>query len=66
MTDKITEISKIDFNKINIGTTDSIAEELIRVHKEPGTNQPEVIEDFDPEFSKNNVFESELATAVRR
>ena len=53
--DKITEISKIDFNKINIGTTDSIAEELIRVHKEPGTNQPEVIEDFVAQSAMMNI-----------
>ena len=49
--DRIVEISKIDFNQINIGTTDSIAEELLRVHKEPGTNQEVVIEEFVAKFA---------------
>ena len=44
--DKISKIERVDFNQINLGTTDSIGEEVMRVHKEPGTNQPEVIEDF--------------------
>ncbi|WP_298521578.1 DEAD/DEAH box helicase [uncultured Methanobrevibacter sp.] len=43
---KIVEIERIDFNQINIGTTDSIAEELLRDYKKPGETQPSVIEDF--------------------
>ena len=43
---KIVEIEKIDFNQIYIGTTDSIAEELIRDFKKPGETQPVLIEDF--------------------
>ena len=44
--DKIKAINKIDFNQITIGTMDSVAEEVLRVHKDPGTNLPVVIEDF--------------------
>ena len=51
--DKITQINKIDFNQINIGTTDSIAEEVMRVHKEPGETQPELIEEFVAKEKKN-------------
>ncbi len=43
---KIVEIERIDFNQINIGTTDSVAEELLRDYKKPGETQPVVIEDF--------------------
>lgn len=43
---KIVEIEKIDFNQIYIGTTDSIAEELLRDFKNPGETQPVLIEDF--------------------
>lgn len=43
---KIVEIEKIDFNQIYIGTTDSIAEELLRDFKKPGETQPVLIEDF--------------------
>ena len=43
---KILEIERIDFNQINIGTTDSVAEELLREYKNPGETQPAVIEDF--------------------
>ena len=43
---KIVEIEKIDFNQIKIGTTDSIAEELLRDYKKPGETQPSVIEEF--------------------
>ena len=46
---------KIDLNKINIGTTDSIGEDLLRVHREPGTNQPLVIEDFVSKSAMTNV-----------
>ena len=35
-----------DFNQIKIGTTDSIAEALLRDYKKPGENQAIVIEDF--------------------
>ena len=53
--DKITLIDKIDFNQITIGTTDSIAEEVMRVHKEPGENQPEVIENFVANSAMMNI-----------
>lgn len=53
--DKINEVTRIDFNQINIGTTDSIAEEVMRVHKEPGTNQPEVIENFVAKSAMMNI-----------
>ena len=44
--DDIAKINRIDFNQIKIGTTDSIAEELLRNNKKPGENQAVVIEDF--------------------
>ena len=44
--EKIVKIERIDFNQINIGTTDSIAEQLLRDNKKPGENQPIVIEEF--------------------
>ena len=40
------KIKKIDFNQINVGTIDSIADELLRVHRKAGTSQPILIEDF--------------------
>lgn len=43
---KLLSIEKIDFNQISIGTIDGIAEELLKVYKEPGTNLPVVIEGF--------------------
>ena len=49
--DRLIEINRIDFNQITIGTTDSIAQELLRVHKEPGTNQEVVIEEFVAKFA---------------
>ena len=39
-------IAKIDFNQIQVGTTDKLAEEIMRQHKEPGTNHPIIIENF--------------------
>ncbi len=42
----ISKITQIDFNQIKIGTTDSIAEELLREYKKPGENQSIVIEGF--------------------
>lgn len=42
----ILKIDRIDFNQIKIGTTDSIAEELIRENKKPGENRAIVIEEF--------------------
>lgn len=42
----ILKIDRIDFNQIKIGTTDSIAEELLRDYKKPGENQAIVIEEF--------------------
>ena len=44
--DDIPKINRIDFNQIRIGTTDSIAEELLRDNKKPGENQSIVIEEF--------------------
>ena len=43
---KLLQIDRIDFNQIKIGTTDSIAEELLRDYKKPGENQAIVIEEF--------------------
>ena len=42
----ILKIDRIDFNQIKIGTTDSIAEELLRDYRKPGENQATVIEEF--------------------
>ena len=42
----IVKIDRIDFNQIKIGTTDSIAEELLRDYRKPGENQATVIEEF--------------------
>lgn len=42
----IAKINRIDFNLMKVGTTDSIAEELLRDFKKPGENQAIVIEDF--------------------
>lgn len=44
--ERILEIEHIDFNQINIGTTDSVAEELLREFRKPGETQPVIIEDF--------------------
>lgn len=43
---RLVKVDKIDFNQIMVGTIDSVAEELIRIHKDPGTNLPVVIEGF--------------------
>ena len=40
------KIARIDFNQIQVGTTDKLAEEIMRQHKEPGTNHPIIIENF--------------------
>jgi len=40
------KLNRIDFNQIITGTIDSIAEEILRIHRDPGTNQPVVIENF--------------------
>ena len=42
----IKEINRIDFNQINVGTIDSIADELLRIYRQAGTSQPILIEDF--------------------
>jgi DNA helicase-2/ATP-dependent DNA helicase PcrA len=44
--EKIMKIERIDFNQIYVGTTDSVAEELLRDFRKPGDTQPVVIEDF--------------------
>ena len=49
--DLLIAINRIDLNQLTIGTTDSIAQELLRVHKEPGTNQEVVIEEFVAKFA---------------
>ena len=53
--DLLIAINRIDFNQLTIGTTDSIAQELLRVHKEPGTNQEVVIEEFVAKFAMVNI-----------
>ena len=40
------KIHRVDFNQLTTGTIDSIAEELLRIYRDPGTNLPVVIEDF--------------------
>ena len=40
------KIKKIDFNQINVGTIDSVADELLRIYRDAGTSQPILIEDF--------------------
>ena len=42
----IEKISKIDFNQIRVGTVDKLAEEIMRENRQPGTNNPIVIEKF--------------------
>ena len=44
--DVLNKVKKIDFNQINVGTIDSIADELLRVYRDPGTSRPILIEDF--------------------
>lgn len=44
--EKILKIERIDFNQIYVGTTDSIAEELLRDYRKAGETHPIVIEDF--------------------
>ena len=44
--ESIAKIESIDFNQIIIGTTDSIAEELLRDNRKPDENQSIVIEEF--------------------
>ena len=53
--DQFLKIDKVDFNQINIGTTDSIAEELLRDYKQPGENQAIVIEDFVANSAMMNI-----------
>ena len=43
---EILKIERIDFNQMKIGTTDSIAEEVLRDYKKPGENRSVVIENF--------------------
>lgn len=40
------QILRVDLNQINVGTTDSIADELLRIHRDPGTSKPILIEEF--------------------
>ena len=53
--EKIAKIERIDFNQINVGTTDSVSEELLRIHKKPGTNQTLVIEEFVAKSAMMNI-----------
>ena len=40
------DVRKIDFNQIKVGTIDSVADELLRIHRDAGSSQPILIEDF--------------------
>ena len=40
------DLRKIDFNQIKVGTIDSVADEMLRLHREAGTSKPILIEDF--------------------
>jgi DNA helicase-2/ATP-dependent DNA helicase PcrA len=42
----IEKLSRIDLNQINVGTIDKLSEEIMRENKEPGKNQPILIEQF--------------------
>lgn len=42
----ISKIIRIDFNQIKVGTIDKLSEEIMKHHKEPGTNHPIIIEKF--------------------
>ena len=59
------KISRIDFNQIKVGTTDKLAEEVMREHKQPGFNQPVLIENFVANsaiikiLSENNIYQNE-------
>ncbi len=44
--DLIGNINHIDFNQIKVGTIDKLAEEIMRQNKQPGINNPIVIEKF--------------------
>ena len=44
--DTIRKLIKIDLNQIKVGTIDKLGEEIMREHKEPGTNHPIIIEKF--------------------
>lgn len=39
-------MARIDFNQIQVGTTDKLAEEIMKQHKQPGENHPIIIENF--------------------
>ena len=39
------KVQKLDLNQIVTGTIDSVAEELLRIHRDAGTNQPVLIEE---------------------
>lgn len=53
--DVLRSLIKVDLNKILTGTLDSISEELMRVHRDPGTNQPIIIEDFIAKNAMNKI-----------
>lgn len=39
------KVQKLDLNQIVTGTIDSVAEEMLRIHRDAGTNQPVLIEE---------------------
>lgn len=48
------KVAHIDFNQIMTGTIDSVAQDLIKLNREPGTNIPNVIENFIAESAMRN------------
>ncbi len=75
--DLIGDVNRIDFNQIKVGTIDKLAEEIMRQNKEPGTNNPIVIEKFvsnsamikilsENELYKNEALQEFLKTLTGR
>lgn len=52
--DYLRKIAHIDFNQIITGTIDSVAQDLIKINREPGTNIPNVVESFIAESAMRN------------
>jgi DNA helicase-2/ATP-dependent DNA helicase PcrA len=44
--DAHTELENLDINQVTTGTIDSICEEVLRQHREPGTQPPVLVDDF--------------------
>lgn len=53
--DDLRKLFRLDLNQVLTGTLDSVSEELMRVHRDPGTNQPIVIEEFITRSAMINV-----------